>query len=220
MPTPRTILFAGPSGAGKSTVAKVIAELLPKSALIQVDQLRAMPVNGWLDPLETTPESSQQMMLAVRNACALAGNFIHEGFTPIIDDVLSSKERLDTYLVRLEPFNPIVFLLLPDRDTITTRDAQREPAFRVGQRALELHTILQARNQEEHRWTHIDSTHHTVTQTVMELVQHLQQRNVPLVPDALERLAHLKSIQDLTSGDLAKEAALRIRAATTQNPPQ
>ena len=188
---PRAILFAGPSGAGKSTIARALASLLPKSALIHVDHIRAMPINGWLDPLERTPESTHQMMLAVRNTCALVHNFVDEGFTPIIDDVISRKERLDAYLHLLAPFNPVVFLLLPDRRTIQLRDALREPAFRVGKRALELHDILSERNRTERRWIHIDSSNKTSLDTLMDVVSHLEQRKTPLVPNLHARIAQL-----------------------------
>lgn len=129
MPGPPTfgvILVSGIPGAGKSTVARSLAEHIPRAVHIEGDVLQRMIRSGGEWPgREISPEADRQLRLRARNACILADSFSAAGFTPIVDDVLAAF-RLDDYLTLLQSRPVHYLLLLPDLETVRTRNAMRE----------------------------------------------------------------------------------------------
>ena len=121
---PNIILIIGPAGAGKSTVSEILSKHFEKSAVIDSDTVRNFIKNGYTRPFPKSPEGKRQLTLAVKNSCTLANSIFEAGFNVIIDDVVSTKERLDQYFDLLIQ-NPKVFLLLPDTDTLSKRDLGR-----------------------------------------------------------------------------------------------
>jgi len=53
---PILCLITGPAGAGKSSVSKLLATKFPKSAVVDVDHIRAMVVGGYVKPWPYTEE--------------------------------------------------------------------------------------------------------------------------------------------------------------------
>ena len=91
-------------GAGKSTVTRLVAEQLPRSARLDGDEFNQLIVNGFVWALgEPADEAARQVELLHRNLCAVANNFIDAGFTPLIDAMVASREKLDFFLDLLAP---------------------------------------------------------------------------------------------------------------------
>lgn len=158
------ILISGPAGAGKSTVSKLLCEHLKKCALIEVDKIRNMIKSGHVSPFEENEESEKQLELGIKNTCSLVNNFNGDGFNVVIDDVVSTTERLNLYFEKLGDLP--VFLLLPNEDVIIHRDSLRDEDNQMKNRAIELHKRFQKLVETEHRWTIIDSSKQTANETV------------------------------------------------------
>lgn len=76
------IFINGSINAGKSTVAKILGEKLPRTAVLEIDSLREM-IN-WMPIAQAVP-------LNIDNAIALVKNFVKEDLNVIVPYPLSRK---------------------------------------------------------------------------------------------------------------------------------
>lgn len=125
------LIVRGMPGAGKSTVTRLVAQRLSRSAVLDGDAFNRMIVNGFVWALgEPADEAARQVELLHRNLCALASNFSDAGFTPAIDAIVPSREKLDFFLDRLTP-RPVLFVVLaPGIDVCRYRNTIRDPRER------------------------------------------------------------------------------------------
>lgn len=113
------LLLTGPPASGKNTIAEMLAKRLERCAAIDVDELRTMIVQ----PNNLTWESrerSAQEDLVVKNACALAANFMDAGYDVVISDVIT-EGSLDIYKRSLSKAELKTILLLPTENEIMGR---------------------------------------------------------------------------------------------------
>jgi GNAT superfamily N-acetyltransferase/chloramphenicol 3-O-phosphotransferase len=131
------LILTGPPGSGKTSVALALADRYDRVAHVNVDTLRHfITPTGYRAPGKDGFE--RQHALAVRNACALATNYMAERFAVIIDDVLPHKTDLDMYIDGLQPTAvPVHFVrLLPGLEVCRERNRGRK-ADRVPDALLE-----------------------------------------------------------------------------------
>lgn len=118
-------------GAGKSTVTKLVAKRLPRCARLDGDELNGMIVSGFVWALgEPADEAARQVELLHRNLCALATNFADAGFTPLIDAMIPSREKLDFFLDLLTPRQVLFVVLTPGIEVCQYRNTIRDPRDR------------------------------------------------------------------------------------------
>ncbi|GIF01969.1 AAA family ATPase [Paractinoplanes rishiriensis] len=129
---PGCLIVTGLPGAGKSTVTRLVAGALPRAARVDGDDLNEMILSGRVWALgEPADEAARQVELCIRNLCALAGNFADAGFTPVIDWVVPSREKLNLFIGLLAP-RPVLFIVLAPRlDVCRERNATRDPDQRI-----------------------------------------------------------------------------------------
>lgn len=172
MTNAKIILVTGPPASGKTTVTKLLAKSFPKTALIDVDQLRSMIKKGKKVPWGKTAESQKQLRIVTKIACYAAQQFAQNGFRVFIDDV-ALKEELEEYSGRLKPFGFQAFVLLPGQKTVAQRDRKRSKVLFMGKRTIELYQKF-AKKRNNPAWKIIDSTHQTPKQTVQEIKKELK----------------------------------------------
>ncbi|WP_323100190.1 AAA family ATPase [Intrasporangium sp. YIM S08009] len=121
------LLVTGGPGAGKSTVARSVARVLSRSALVEGDAVARLVVGGYVWPLGEPPEeAARQVALCNDNICSLAVNIMAAGFTPVIDWIVPDAEQLEVYRAALGPRLRLV-VLDPGAATCVERDRERPP---------------------------------------------------------------------------------------------
>ena len=121
------VVITGPPGCGAAAAAELLARRVTRAAVIDTDRLHEMIVVGRREPWEGD-EGDVQHALRVRNACALATNFVAAGHHPIILDRLTD-ETAARYRAALEPARVKILLLLPSFEAVDQRNSSRSPPF-------------------------------------------------------------------------------------------
>jgi chloramphenicol 3-O-phosphotransferase len=135
---PEILILTGPPGAGKSTVAQALAERYDRVAHIETDVLRHfITPTGYVAP--GRPGFERQQALGIRNACALAANFLAERIAVIVDDVVVTREDLAAYVQGLKPTAvPVHYVrLLPSLEVCQQRNRVRDPERRLSPSRVE-----------------------------------------------------------------------------------
>lgn len=132
---PEVLILTGPPSAGKSAAARALADRYDRVAHIDVDTLRHFVTpTGYVSPGK--PGFERHHTLAIRNACALARNFLQERIAVIIDGVVISPEDLDLYLRELRPAGaPVHYVrLMPSLEACQARNGGRREGRQIPSR--------------------------------------------------------------------------------------
>lgn len=112
------IFVNGTINAGKSTVAKMLAERLGKTALVEIDKLREFV--EWMPIKEAVP-------ISLENAVSVVGNFAKRGIDCVVPYPLSEENYL--YLVdKLRDYGKdlVVVTLVPGKEVVLQNRGGRE----------------------------------------------------------------------------------------------
>ena len=116
-------IFSGPVAAGKNTIAKLLANSVNKGVHIDVDELRRIVVHPHKAPWDGKKGKDQQL-LAIKNSCLLAKQFIKKGYSVTITNLLDDKTaNLYKRLLKNFPFKIILFT--PSFEEVKKRDIAR-----------------------------------------------------------------------------------------------
>lgn len=80
------LVVSGPPGAGKSTVARLLADRLDPSALVEGDEFFRFLRNGMIEPWRV--ESRHQNAVITRIQAGAAGQYVAGGYHTVYDGVL------------------------------------------------------------------------------------------------------------------------------------
>lgn len=131
------LLITGTPGAGKTTVTQMVAERLPRAARLDADMFGMMLVSGWADMLDAEgnwnpgPEGKRQLRLRMVNVCSTADNFAEAGYTPVIDQVVETRQELAFIAGRLTARPLMLVVLCPPLEVARRRNAARPVEERV-----------------------------------------------------------------------------------------
>jgi predicted kinase len=144
---PLVILVVGVPGAGKSTVARSLAERLPRSACIEGDLVQHhLTVNGLVGPGDLPAEEShRQLELRWDNCAALARNFYRAGFTVVVEHAVSRRSWVDRFVSQLGELPVSLVVLAPTWEVALERDrtrAEKQVASAFGHMDAELRREL------------------------------------------------------------------------------
>jgi chloramphenicol 3-O-phosphotransferase len=117
------LLLTGAPAAGKTTVARLLADRLARSAMVDVDAVRAMVRRGHVAAWYRG-EGTAQHRLGVRNAGLLARNFVEAGYTVVIADLVT-EETLPRYRAGLAGLPVRLVRLLPTLEEAQRRNRDR-----------------------------------------------------------------------------------------------
>ncbi len=162
-------LIDGIPGAGKTTIARALAARMSKAAHIEGDRLQEWIVSGAVGPgEEPNEESDGQIALNIANQCILARSCDGAGFVPVLDYVVVSRERLNTYRQLLGGRALHLAVLAPDREVALQRDAVRTEKT-VAARWVHLESQIKAELGNLGLW--LDTSHLSVSETVDTLME-------------------------------------------------
>lgn len=168
------IAITGPAGSGKTTVSKALAKKLPESVNIEVDHVKHFVMNGFR--VEHWPSGKEkwvfeQWPLVGDSIGLLAKNFLDKGQDVIINGYMD-ETAWNAVSERVQLTHK--FLLLPHLDTIFERDAMRTGYDIMGKEAIQEHHDDFSNNPYYTSFTKIDSSEHSVDETVELLLDKLK----------------------------------------------
>ena len=162
---PSVVLVTGIPGAGKSTVARALAERLPRAACIEGDLVQHhFTVTGLVGPGdEPADEAERQLRLRWANCAALALNFWRAGFLAVVEHAASRRSWIEQFLAATDPAPMSLIVLAPTLETALARDRQR-PEKQVADRFRHMDAELRADVRGLGWW--LDTTELTVAESV------------------------------------------------------
>jgi predicted kinase len=147
---PPLLLTGGPA-VGKTVTARALADAVPRTAYLDVDDLRHLVRNGHAAPWDGDDGAAQQL-LGVRNAAGLARNFLESGFNVTITDVVTSA----TLAVYRELLPDVVVIHIVTSLAEAHRRARTRPVYLTDKEFDALHQDQSALGPIDHR---LDVTH-------------------------------------------------------------
>ena len=165
---PFVVIITGVMAAGKSTVARLLAERLPKAAYVPGDTFRRMIVSGRHEMTpDAPPEAESQLRLRYRLAAMTADAYVEAGFNAVVQDIIIGGDLGEfVELVKSRPLYVVV--LAPSAEVVAAREAARP---KTGYAEWSVEEFVRSLHEDTPRiglW--IDSSHQTPEQTVEEIL--------------------------------------------------
>lgn len=126
-------LITGPAGVGKTTISKLIAEKLPKSALIEGDDIYHLVKGGYVNPWQ----EGNHLDVFWQNSVLLINNFLDNGYDVVFNYIIRNKKFIELEKL-FKDFDTKFVVLTVNENVIMKRDQERPLDCQMGQRAIDL----------------------------------------------------------------------------------
>lgn len=160
---PFILAITGPTGSGKSTTAQLLAEQFDTCVNIDVDLVKHFIVSGFR---YEEADGIDQWKLLGKNLGMLAANFHQENYNVIINGYL--REQAWAEIEKYVKFT-YTFLLMPTLEVTHSRNLGRDAKDQMDNESVLRHYDFFANHKYYANFTKIDSSAHSVTETVTEI---------------------------------------------------
>lgn len=152
-------LITGPAGVGKSTISKSLAQNLPKSVLIEGDDIYHMVKGGYVSPWK----EGNHMKLFWKNSISLIKNSLENGYDVVFNYIIK-KQDYEIFKEKFKDYEIIFKVLLVSEEELLRRDSLREENCRMNGRCLVL--LNEFRRQNFSDEDIIDTTNLDINKTL------------------------------------------------------
>jgi len=168
------IAITGPTGSGKTTVAKILTKKLGKCVNIDADHIKHMIEYGFHKKIMSdgsTDWEYSEWELVGESIGLLVTNFQKRGFDVIINGYIGSEgwDSLSGHSNRINKF-----LLLPDINTIKTRDGNRAEDLIMGEKTVDEHYKQFTSDNIFKDFVIIDSSNQTAEETAQVIKEQVE----------------------------------------------
>lgn len=137
-------IITGPAGVGKSTISKKIAENLPKSVLIEGDDIYNQVVGGYVSPWK----EGNHLDVFWKVSIDVIKDYLEAGYDVVYNYIINPS-NLDTLKQAFEDYEKRFVVLLVDEETLLKRDAMRPEDCQMKDRCIVLLNNFKKHNYDE-----------------------------------------------------------------------
>jgi len=162
------LALTGPAGAGKSTIGEKLAKSLERCVTIDADHIKHMIVSGFYeDSTNAGGWSFNQWGLVGDSIGLLAANFLKEGYSVVINGYIDEPGWTN---IQKHIAIDKKILLLPEIETIISRDAGRNKDIAMGEASVRQHHGTFSKEAFYQDFKRVDTTYHTIEETVEHIL--------------------------------------------------
>ena len=137
-------IVTGPAGVGKSTISKKIAESLPKSVLIEGDDIYNHVVGGYISPWK----EGNHLNIFWKVSKDIIRDYLEDGYDVVYNYIIGPS-NLDSLKQAFKDYEKRFVVLLVDEETLLKRDALRPEDCQMKERCIVLLNNFKAHNYDE-----------------------------------------------------------------------
>ena len=134
-------LITGPAGVGKTTISEALAHNLPKSILIEGDDVYHMVKGGYISPWM----EGNHLKIFWKNSISLIKNSLENGYDVVFNYIIT-KEDYEILKEKFKDYKIIFKVLLASEEELLKRDCLRDEDCRMNERCLVLLNSFKKQN--------------------------------------------------------------------------
>ena len=141
---PTLYIITGPAGVGKSTISKKIAESLPKSVLIEGDDIYGHVVGSYVSPWK----EGNHLEIFWKVSMDIIKDYLEAGYDVVFNYIINPS-NLNNLNLTFKDYNKRFVVLLVDEETLLKRDAMRPEDCKMKERCIVLLNNFKKHNYDE-----------------------------------------------------------------------